>query len=225
MTILTDSCVSCEIVDRRFEQVDVFKAMMERSGLCIASLDVDGRVIDANPEFLRQFGRSIEALRGRHFLDLLHPGVHASVRRQFDLLASGRRERFADHMAGIADGGGVFAAELTGVAVHDASGDLVMTVVVVAPDEDVRESALSLDHGFSLSELDAKILERIANGESTVRIAAKLFISPQCVEYHVGIMFRKLKVPNRAALVSKAFSMALFNVASWPPKVLSTYVK
>jgi DNA-binding NarL/FixJ family response regulator len=77
---------------------------------------------------------------------------------------------------------------------------------------------------FQLGEVDARILEGIANGDSTIRIAGRLFLSRQGVEYHVGAMLRRLGVPNRAALVSKAFSMGLFRVAVWPPQIQSAYV-
>ncbi|MET7762685.1 hypothetical protein ABZS71_11825 [Streptomyces sp. NPDC005393] len=38
-------------------------------------------------------------------------------------------------------------------------------------------------------------------------------------------LLRKLRVPNRAALVSRAYSMGVLNVGSWPPKVVEDFVK
>jgi hypothetical protein len=45
------------------------------------------------------------------------------------------------------------------------------------------------------------------------------------VEYHVSGLLRKLKVPNRAALVSRAYSMGVLKVGTWPPKVVEDYIK
>lgn len=225
MSILADTFTSGEVVDRRFEEIDVFKVMMERSGLCMASLDAERRVLDANGEFLSQFGRMGEPLHGCDFMDLLHPGVRQPIERHFERLEGGRRARFVEHMVGVGGEDRCFTGELTGFGVHDRIGALVMTVVVVRPEVAAPGVTIVADSGFSLSELDARILEEIANGESTARIATKLFLSRQGVEYHMGAMFRALKVPNRAALVSKAFSMGLFSSASWPPKVRLACVK
>lgn len=160
--------------------LDAFQVLAERSDLCMAKLDADRRVVDVSGELARRFGRSPEALRGRHFLELCHAGV----------------------------------GRLVEIALRGEPGTLV---VMVPEDAEVGE--------FRLGEVDARILEGIANGESTVRIAGRLFLSRQGVEYHVGAMLRRLGVPNRAALVSKAFSMGLFNVAAWPPRVRPAFVR
>jgi hypothetical protein len=41
----------------------------------------------------------------------------------------------------------------------------------------------------------------------------------------VAALLRKLKVANRVALISRAYSKGIFDVGSWPPKVLPEYVK
>ncbi len=225
MSIVVDSFTSYGVGGHEYAEVDVFKFVMKQSGMCMASLGTDQRVIEANDEFLRQFGQSAENVRGRSFFDLLHPGVHAPMWRHFERLATGRRARFTEHVAGIGRRDTVFAGEVTGIAIHNESGELVMTVVVVTADTNTPDDTVVMDRGFCLTDLDARILEGIAKGESTVRIASKLFLSRQGVEYHVGIMLRKMKVPNRAALVSKAFSLGLLSVVSWPPKVLPAHVK
>ncbi|MDP9863665.1 MULTISPECIES: LuxR C-terminal-related transcriptional regulator [Streptosporangium] len=72
---------------------------------------------------------------------------------------------------------------------------------------------------FSLSELDVRIIESIAAGERTIHIAAKLYLSRQGVEYHVSKMLQNLRVPNRPALVAKAYSMGILAAGTWPPEV------
>lgn len=82
-----------------------------------------------------------------------------------------------------------------------------------------------LGHDLRLCEMAARILEGIATGESTVRMATRLFLSQQGVEYRVGAMLRKFGVPDRAALVSKAFMLGLFGAAAWPPRIRATFVR
>lgn len=58
-----------------------------------------------------------------------------------------------------------------------------------------------------------------------MQLAARLYLSRQGVEYHVGLMLRRLKAPNRAALVARAHSMGMLTIGSWPPRVLPEFVK
>ncbi len=73
----------------------------------------------------------------------------------------------------------------------------------------------------SLSELDARIIECIAAGERTTNIAKKLYLSRQGVEYHVSKLLQCLRVPNRPALIAKAYCMGILTTDSWPPEVRS----
>jgi DNA-binding CsgD family transcriptional regulator len=70
-----------------------------------------------------------------------------------------------------------------------------------------------------LNVRDARILEGVASGASSVQLAASLFLSRQGVEYHIGRLLRRFRVPNRTALVGRAYSLGIFDSGSWPPKV------
>ncbi|MBC3839806.1 LuxR family transcriptional regulator [Streptacidiphilus sp. 4-A2] len=75
-----------------------------------------------------------------------------------------------------------------------------------------------------LTVLGACILEGVAAGCSTAELAAALYLSRQGVEYHIGLMLRQFQVPNRAALVSRAYSLGVLGVGSWPPRVVADCV-
>jgi len=228
-SIVADSFVCDDLGDRTplhsVTDVDVFKSLLEQSGLCLASLDLNLRVVEANVDFVAQFGDTGESLRGRSIYEFLHPGVHTAMRRQFDRILEGRKPRFVEHLAGIGPRAAVFTGDITGIAVHGASGELALIVVVVSPEKADPSTAVVVDRNRILTELDARILEGIAIGESTVRLSCRLFLSRQGVEYHVGTMLRRMKAPNRAALVSRAYSMGVLGVATWPPKVSPDFVK
>ncbi len=76
-----------------------------------------------------------------------------------------------------------------------------------------------------LTALDACILEGVAAGASTAELAAALYLSRQGVEYHIGLMLRQFQVPNRAALVSRAHSLGVLSVGTWPPRVVADFVE
>lgn len=206
--------------------VDVFQSLLDRSGLHLASLDLQMRLTQANDAFVAQFGQSHDSVLGRSFYELVHPGVREPIRRNFDRLTDGRNQRFVEYFVGVGPDQAAFTGEITGVAVHgSSSGQLTQFVVVVSPEKSNRANVAVADRKRILSELNARILEGIATGESTVRLASRLFLSRQGVEYHVGTMLKKLKAPNRAALVSRAYSLGLLSVGSWPPRVPRDYVK
>ncbi|TDV47987.1 helix-turn-helix transcriptional regulator [Actinophytocola oryzae] len=204
---------------------DVFRSFFERSGMCVAHLDRTLRVVAANADFLRQFGRSPAEVYGRDFCGLLHPSVREKVDQQLVRLADNQRRRFAEQVVALRPGDTAMTGELTGFAVHPESGPVESLVVLVRPDAASRDSCLAARHTKLLTDMDARILEGVAAGVSTVQLASMLYLSRGGVEYHVSALLRKLKVKNRPALVSKAYSMGIFGVGSWPPRVLPEFLK
>lgn len=193
----------------------------------MANIDPELNVLSADPDFYRQFGRSSADTCGRSLYELLHPSAPAVMGRHFTRLAEGRCTRFCERVVGL-NGNSVFSGELTGIAVQGSVDRLSGIVVMVQPDEE--SSGASAEEATShrkpmLSKLDALVLEGVASGASTVQLAARLYLSRQGVEYHVGLMLRKLKAPNRAALVARAHSMGMLTVGYWPPRVLPEFVK
>ncbi|KAA2254121.1 PAS domain-containing protein [Solihabitans fulvus] len=203
----------------------MFSTIFERSGMCMARLDPQFRVLDANPDFVRQFDRAPAEMTGRGLLDLMHPSVGDRLGRQLAKLVEGRRSRVSEHVVALRAGGSAFTGELTGVAVQGHDRRTGAIVVLMRPDDQAVPGQVVVDRDRVLTEVDAKILEGVAAGMSTVQLAAQLYLSRQGVEYHVSAMLRKLKAPNRPALVSRAYALGILSVGSWPPKVLPNCVK
>ncbi|MGW0522284.1 LuxR C-terminal-related transcriptional regulator [Crossiella sp. NPDC003009] len=72
---------------------------------------------------------------------------------------------------------------------------------------------------FQLSQTRARILEGIAGGEPSHRLAARLHLSVRGVEYHLAAMQRALSAPNRVALVARAYTTGVLSSGAWPPRV------
>jgi len=87
--------------------------------------------------------------------------------------------------------------------------------------EKLVHSALEIEHiierGFleqiaamqdGLTRREAEVLERVLEGMSTRQIASQLFLSEQGVKMHLGRLFKKFGVANRAQLIVRAFQRA-----------------
>jgi PAS domain S-box-containing protein len=204
----------------------MFNSFFERSGLCVARFDHSSRVEEANSDFCRQFGFSPREVRGIMFADLLHPSMREKITEQIGRLVHGQRARFADRIVALRSGDGAFNAELTGLAIHGDGGQVDGVMALVRPEKGEQVSKTVAGRGKKLlTQMDARILEGVAAGITTPQLAATLYLSRGGVEYHVAALLRKLKVTNRAALISKAYSRGIFGVGSWPPKVLPEFVK
>ena len=224
---MSNEFVSTDPVDPVFRELEaddgVFRTVFDRSGVQVAALDGKLRITDASVDFAREFSLTIHDLRGVLLLDLLHPSVRDRIAQQLSRLLDGQRPRFVERVLGTRSAGVAFGGELTGVAVQGEAG-LVDGLLVVLRPEPADRGNVVVGRRKLLSEMDARVLEGVASGASTVQLAGLLYLSCGGVEYHLSALLRQMKVGNRSALVSKAYSMGLFGVGTWPPRVLPDYV-
>ncbi|WCN79528.1 PAS domain-containing protein [Micromonospora sp. LH3U1] len=206
------------------EYGDVVLSLFERSGIGLAVLDPALRVRASNDVFGEQCGRPRETIKDHSFVAFLHLSVRQGLLRQFERLVQGRRSHVVCHSLAVRFARTDIAGQLAAFPVDDNNGKVRMIVVQFVP-ERIEESQPEVSEQLKLTALTAKILEGVAAGDPTVRLAAKLFLSRQGIEYHVSALLRQFKVPNRTALAAKAYSMGIFTVGCWPPKVLPECIR
>lgn len=194
------------------------------SSICIAALDPHQRIVDVSAGFLRQFGGTAESRSGQDFHALLHPDTRSRVRQEFQRLFTENRASFHEPIRGIGRGDAVFAGDITGYASRGDGHRITSLVVVIRPDAPGGATRSAATRQRVLTDLDARILEGVAAGASTIQLASRLHLSRQGVEYRIASMFRKLGASNRAALVSRAYAMGALTVGSWPPRVQADFV-
>ncbi|XRQ09194.1 PAS domain-containing protein [Actinomadura welshii] len=204
----------------------VFRSFFERSGLCVANTDRETRITEVNDEFARQFDRPAADLGGTPVAELLHPDARDETGRQFAHLLAGRRTWFTERIVARRPGdASEFTGELTGIGLRGDDGETKGVMVMVRPERQVHRRRRQASGRASLTDMDARVLEGVAAGVSTVQLASMLYLSRGGIEYHVNILLRKLKVNNRPALVSKAYSTGLLCIGSWPPRVHPDHVR
>ena len=203
---------------------DNYLALFEQSLVCIANLDLEFRIMEANQSFAQQFAWSPGQGTGRDFCELLHPSVQGKLKNELIRLADGQSPRFADHLVALGAQDAVFRGEMTGIAVRSGVGRVDRILVLVDPEQPETGPQIANARRKLFRPIHARILEGVASGESTVQLATKLFLSRGGVEYHVSSLLRKLKVTNRPALISKSYSLGVFAVGQWPPRVRPEFV-
>ncbi len=212
------------LVKPRTQTPGQLQSAMENVNAAIAVLDASARISDHNRYFVEQCGRTADTLLGRDICELLHPSVRGVMTRQFDRLVQRRSNSFVENLAALWETSTTLSGTVTACANEDAGGR-VESILIMINAEDGGNRRTLISPTKLLSQINAQILEGVAAGAPTVQLASRLFLSRQGVEYHVGNMLRQFKVPNRAALVSKSYSMGLFRIGSWPPQVLPDYVR
>lgn len=197
----------------------------ELSDVCVANLDANLRLLEANDDFLNKLGRSASEVYGQSFGEFIHSSARDVIMAHLGRLADGSRLRFNARFVGVRWASTRFSGRMTGLAVRGDDGKVATIVLLVSPDLGVEPLWYSARKRRPLSELDALVLEGVAAGSSTVQLAAKLYLSRQGVEYHVGAMLRRFKCSNRSALVAKAYTQGILTMGQWPPKVTAEYVR
>ncbi|QTE02443.1 LuxR C-terminal-related transcriptional regulator [Streptomyces cyanogenus] len=217
--------VSSTATKQRAEYGEIFRLMFEQSGLCMATLDRSLCLREANIDFLAQFGRNLQDSYGRPFSAFLHPTVRRSIGRDLELLSAGERDRVGGKFIAVRQDGALLFGELIAVSVVRSLGEVDSILVLVGRTSRVGEAQAMVQRGMLLVPMDAKILEGVAAGMSTGKLATVLHMSRGGVEYRITALLRRFKAVNRTELASKAYSMGLLTTDSWPPTVQSAYVQ
>jgi PAS domain S-box-containing protein len=201
----------------------LFRSFFERSGLPVARLDREMRIVLANPDFQRRFGGTRRDLRGTDISEILHPDHRDRVGLRLSTLSNNPGSRFTERVAVRTDGR-TLTCRLTALAAACGETELLDGVIVLLDDDRTRDDAPASTRQM-LSEVEARILEGVSAGASTVQLAAALFLSRGGVEYHLKSLMRRFKVKNRPALISKAYAAGILRVGCWPPHVPRNLVK
>jgi DNA-binding CsgD family transcriptional regulator len=71
--------------------------------------------------------------------------------------------------------------------------------------------------GGGASAVEARILALAAAGKTSTRIAAEVGLTADGVNYHLTRLCRRWEVPNRTALIARAYVNGVLAADSWPP--------
>ncbi|MEU6825474.1 PAS domain-containing protein [Streptomyces atriruber] len=210
-----------------------FLTLLDRSPTPTAIAGTNGLVSVANPAFAGALGLQPGRVANRLLLDLLTPTNSEQLRKLDEAMRSGRRSRYPVEACWAA-GGTTRHGQVTVEPVTDPLEDtppLMVTLRVAEErDEPTRNGAAvrtggpgTADAGEELTHpalnaQEARILRLVAGGATTSVVARTVGIGVDGVNYHLTRLCRRLQVPNRTALVARAYVLGLLDAQAWPPQ-------
>lgn len=180
-----------------------------------AVLGPDFRVVEASSALLDHFGADRDEVVGFPLAALIGAPSGGQLDAALCGLAAGCHSWVSERLAGRPDRSTDVPIHLVVRKLQDGRDDHTLVA-------DLEET--SADH-LALSTLAARVLEGVAAGESSAQLASRLYLSRQGVEYHVSALLRKLNAPNRACLVSSAFTLGVLRTDCWPPRVADAHLR
>jgi two-component system, NarL family, nitrate/nitrite response regulator NarL len=192
----------------------IVRAVRERPDLELVGEAKDGR--DALAQLRTEQPAAIVldlALPGLDGLDILAAVRHEQLATRV-LILSASTDGALVHQAISAGAAGYLSKRATRVEVCDAVAAVARGELVLEPQlhpallSEIR--ALSADDPRpALTAREQQILVLMADGLSAPAIAAQLVVSPTTVKTHMGHMYEKLGVSDRAACVAEAMRCGL----------------
>ncbi|MFJ2606336.1 LuxR C-terminal-related transcriptional regulator [Streptomyces sp. NPDC091279] len=193
-------------------QIDTLASLSEACGAGMAALDTRARIVWASTGFARWLGETPATLTGTALISRLRLMPGDRLRTDLLDLVTGARGDFATRWVSIRCPGRPGSAGIAGVTVHRPGGGRQPVVVVRTAEDEPGAGPRGL------TRTEVRILTGLAAGRSTDSLSQELRLGRKDVEYHIGVMLRRLAVPNRTALVAKAYSLRILRPGEWPPR-------
>ncbi|MEU6773246.1 LuxR C-terminal-related transcriptional regulator [Streptomyces sp. NPDC046759] len=191
-----------------------FLRLLDRSPAPTAISRPDGSLLIANPSFSALWGLTPGQIRDRNLVDLLVSTDEDSLRKLSEGLRYGRRFRYPIPVEWDTEG-----LTRTGQLTVEPVSDEFLTPTLLMTFLHVTDRAHDMERelAHALSPQEGRILALVASGATSALIARSVGLTPDGVNYHLSRLCRLLRVPNRTALVAKAYVLGLLPPASWPP--------
>ncbi|WP_217195894.1 helix-turn-helix transcriptional regulator [Streptomyces buecherae] len=191
-----------------------FLTLLDRLPLPVAVCRSDGEVLIANPAMANQWGEAPGRLNGRNLLDLFRPRDRAQLERLGEALRRGYRSRYLVRVCWRMGGDG---AEREGELSIDPVGDAAPNRPALLVLLRVGDECPARPEGAEVSPVEERVLALAASGATTAAMGKALGLTVDGVNYHLTRLSRRWRVPNRTALVARAYVLGVLTPGVWPP--------
>ncbi|MFF3068945.1 helix-turn-helix transcriptional regulator [Kitasatospora sp. NPDC057904] len=191
----------------------------------IAVCEYAGRILIVNRAMAAEFGLLTGQLHHRKILEFFT--LQGSAAETLPALAEAvhkhRRSQYSVEVSWTAGDGserhGIMDVALVSDT-PDQTPNLLLSLRVLAdlpaePPPEVSETAVPRTE---VSPTEARILAAAARGATTAQIAREIGLTRDGVNYHLTRLSRRWHVPNRTALVARAYAYGVLAPDAWPPE-------
>ncbi|MFJ8622026.1 helix-turn-helix transcriptional regulator [Kitasatospora sp. NPDC093550] len=191
--------------------------LMDHVPLPIAVVEFGGRTLIVNRAMAAEFGLLPGQFRDRKILEFFTLRDSDTLQALAEAVRLHRRSQYPARVSWQpAHGGeryGVMTVDLVADTPEQTPNLLLSLRSVEAAGEEPPPGPR-----VEVSPVEARILAAAARGATTAQIAREIGLTADGVNYHLARLSRRWRVPNRTALVARAYATGVLAAGTWPPE-------
>ncbi|RKT20049.1 DNA-binding CsgD family transcriptional regulator [Streptomyces sp. 1114.5] len=191
--------------------------LLDHVPLPIAVVEFGGRTLIVNRAMAAEFGLLPGQFRSRKILEFFTLRDSDTLQALAEAVRLHRRSRYPARVSWTPACGGERQGVMTVDLVSDSpeqTPNLLLSLHTVEPVPDVPPPRPRAE----ASPVEARILAAAARGATTAQIAREIGLTADGVNYHLARLSRRWRVPNRTALVARAYATGVLAADTWPPE-------
>jgi DNA-binding CsgD family transcriptional regulator len=191
--------------------------LMDHVPLPIAVCEFGGRILIVNRAMAAEFGLLPGQMRNRRILEFFTLRDSGTLEALTEAVRLHRRSQYPARVSWTPAGGRGRNGEMTVALVGDTpeqTPSLLLSLQAAEPADEAPPPGPQAD----TSPVEARILAAAARGDTTAQIAREIGVTPDGVNYHLARLSRRWRVPNRTALVARAYATGVLAPDTWPPR-------
>ncbi|GHF85594.1 hypothetical protein GCM10018790_73930 [Kitasatospora xanthocidica] len=190
--------------------------LLDHVPLPIAVVEFGGRVLIVNRAMAAEFGLLPGQLHNRKILEFFTLRDSDTLQALAEAVRLHRRSQYPARVSWTPVGGGERCGEMTVDLVSDTPEQTPNLLLSLRTVEAPREAPPG--PRAEVSPVEARILAAAARGATTAQIAREIGLTADGVNYHLARLSRRWRVPNRTALVARAYATGVLAADTWPPE-------
>ncbi|MFE6055912.1 helix-turn-helix transcriptional regulator [Kitasatospora sp. NPDC056446] len=191
--------------------------LLDHVPLPIAVVAFGGRILIVNRAMAAEFGLLPGQLRNRRILEYFTLRDSATLQALAEAVRMHRRSQYPARVSWTPAHGRERYGEMTVDLVSDTPEQTPNLLLSLRAVEVPRQSPPG--PRSEVSPVEARILAAAARGDTTAQIAREIGVTADGVNYHLARLSRRWRVPNRTALVARAYATGVLAAGTWPPAV------
>ncbi|WP_405358866.1 PAS domain-containing protein [Kitasatospora sp. NBC_00085] len=186
----------------------------------IAVCEFGGRILIVNRAMAAEFGLLPGQLRNRKILEFFALRDSSTLQALTEAVRLHRRSRYPARVSWSAVDGTERYGEMTVDLVSDAPEETPNLLLSLRRLDEPAGRPVTPQAGPrpEVSPVEARILAAAARGATTTQIAKEIGLTPDGVNYHLARLSRRWHLPNRTALVARAYATGVLAAGAWPPE-------